>query len=117
MNQLAQTAFRRPNLAIVANFVDEAEDRLGVEIVVLVLVELATLNYIDAALTVLFQLFLAVIDPFFDVVETIGSAIEKFRINVCPHERLDEFQLGRPIPDKGYDKFMVDWFTPIHRLP
>ena len=40
-----------------------------------VLVELATLNYIDAALPVLFQLFLAVIDPFFDVVETIASPI------------------------------------------
>jgi hypothetical protein len=68
---------------------------------VFVLVELATLNYIDAALPILFQLFLAVIDPFFDVVETIASPIEKFRINVCPDERLDEFQLGRPIPDKA----------------
>ena len=82
-----------------------------------VLVELATLNYIDAALPVLFQLFLAVIDPFFDVVETIASPIEKFRINVCPDERLDEFQLGRPIPDKGYDKFMVDGFTAVDCIP
>ena len=75
MNQLAQTAFRRPNLAIVANFVDEAEDRLCIQIVVFVLVELATLKYIDATLPVLFELFLAIIDPFLDVVETIASPI------------------------------------------
>jgi len=42
---------------------------------VFVLVELATLKYIDATLPVLFELFLAIIDPFLDVVETIASPI------------------------------------------
>ena len=40
-----------------------------------VLVELATLNYIDATLPVLFELFLTIIDPFLDVVETIAAPI------------------------------------------
>ena len=90
MMHLAQTAFWRPDLAVVANLVDEAEERLCIKIVVFVLVELATLNHTDATLPVLFELFFAIIDPFFDVVETIASPIEKFRVNVRSDERLDQ---------------------------
>jgi hypothetical protein len=42
---------------------------------VLVLVELTTLKDTDASVLVLFQLRLAIIDPFFDVMETITAPV------------------------------------------
>ncbi len=49
---------------VITYFVDESKDRFGVEVVMFVLVESATLENADSAAAILFQFFLAVVDPF-----------------------------------------------------
>jgi hypothetical protein len=80
--RLTQPTFGLANLAVVPDFVYKSKGGFGIEVVVLVLVEFAALDDVDPALSIFYQLFLAIVYPLFDMVQAIATSTQKFGVNV-----------------------------------
>jgi hypothetical protein len=83
---------------------------------VLVLVELTALQYINASAPVFLQLFLAIIDPFFDVMKTVTAPVQKFGINVRSRYGLNWFQLCSAVPEDCNYKLVIDRPASVDRI-